>query len=411
MKEKIVNNIGLKILSFVLAVILWVTIINVIDPSDDKIISGIQVELLNQDTLTSQGYTYEILDGNTVSISVNGPKSKISGLTSQDFYASADFSTISPLSDYVDINVKCTKSGISTSDLTITLRNSAVRLNIENRESRVMDVKLDITGEPADGYVTGDYDVSPMSVKITGAESVVESINSVIAECNVVGASMDVSETVTLKLYDEDGTEIDKSGLVLSREDVKVNIPILVKKKVPVNYAYMGTVKEGYKIASINPSIKEVEIAGNADTIAAIDAIDVPAELINVDDLTGIVYYSIRLSHYVPSNVKLLSSTVTSEVVVNIEELVKKEINVPSKNIVIENASDAYNYSFTRDTVAVTVSGLKDDVEDLNALDIKGSVDVTGIAPGNRIVKVDFDAIDNCSVAGEYTVTINITRK
>ena len=96
MKEKIVNNIGLKMLSFVLAVILWVTIINVIDPSDDKIISGIQVELLNQDTLTNQGYTYEILDGNMVSISVNGPKSKISGLTSQDFYASADFSTISP---------------------------------------------------------------------------------------------------------------------------------------------------------------------------------------------------------------------------------------------------------------------------------------------------------------------------
>ena len=195
MKEKKQNNIGLKILSVVFAVFLWVTIINVIDPADSKLITGIPVDMLNRETLTGLGYTYEVLEGSMVSVTVTGPTSKIDELTSSDFYASADFSTVNPLSDFVDIEVRCTKANISKDDLDIVLRNPTVRLNIENRESKTMDVSVNLTGTPAEGFTTGNYDISPMSVKITGAESTIAEIASVVAEYDVEGASMDISDT------------------------------------------------------------------------------------------------------------------------------------------------------------------------------------------------------------------------
>lgn len=409
MKEKILNNFGLKVFSIVLALLLWLTIINVIDPADSTTISGIQVELLNQETLTDLGYTFEVLEGSTVSITIAGPVSVIDGLTSSDFYASADFSTINPLSDYVDIDVYCTKSSVARENLDISLKTSAVKINIENRESRTKDVDVELVGTPAPGYAAGDYDVSPMSIKITGAESVVESIARVTAEYDIEGASLDISDNVKLKLYDEDGNQIDTSGLILSREEVRLKVPILIKKVVPVNYACTGTVKDGYKVSRITYSIENVIIAGTASAVDAIDSIDLPAELIDISDLSGDASYTVRISHYVPSGVKIISDVV-SEVLVSVEQLITKEFEIPTDNIEIVNANDAFTYEFAKKSIDVVYSGLRADIEKVAAAGITARVDVSGLTTGNKTVKVQLENTNNCTVVGEYTVSVIVSK-
>lgn len=409
MKEKLVNNFGLKVISVVFAIILWLTIINVIDPYDDELIAGIPVDLINQETLTDMGYTFEVLEGSTISITAYGPKSIIDSLTNADFYAYADFSTISPLSDYVDIQIRCTKSGISNSNLDITLRTSEVKLNIENREARTVDVDVSLIGEVATGYVAGDFDVSPMSIKVTGAESVVESIASVVAEYDISGASLDISDNVSLKLYDENGVEIDKTGLILSREDVRVRVPILVKKVVPINYAYNGTVKTGYKISGIEYSLGNVVIAGTAAAVEAVESLDLPAELIDVSGISTDTAYSVRVSHYVPSNVKILSDVV-AEVTVKVEPLVEKSFTIQTDGIEIQNKNSAFTYSILRNTVDVNYSGLSTDIEKIVTAGIKASVDVEGLGIGTHIVDLKLENTNNCVALGEYTVTITVSK-
>lgn len=409
MKKRLTNNFGLKILAVLFAIVLWLTIINVIDPSDSRVITGIPVNILNKEALTDLGYTFEVLEGNTVSVSVYGPISKIDGLTSADFYASADVSTISPLSDYVEIEVRCIKSSISSSDLDIELRNDAVKINIENRESRTMDVDVELIGTPATGFATGDYDVSPMSIKITGAESTVESIARVVAEYDVEGASMDISDNVVLKLYDEDGELIDTKGLVLSKQEVRLKVPLLIKKVVPVNYAYTGTVKEGYKVSNITHSIENVVIAGTSSAIDGISSIDLPAELINISDLSEDATYSVRISHYVPSNVKIISEVV-SEVVVDVEPLVMKEFVIPAENIEIVNSNEQLTYKIAEENIAVTYSGLSADIETIAIDGIVAKVDVSGLTIGKKTAKLQLENTNNCTVVGEYTVTVVVSK-
>ena len=410
MKEKKQNNFGLRILSIVLAVLLWVTIINVIDPSDSKLITGIPVEMLNQEALTSLGYTYEVLEGSMVSVTVTGPTSKIDDLTSSDFYASADFSTANALSDYVDIQVRCTKSNIGRNDLDIVLRNPAVKLNIENREAKTMNVSVDLSGTPAEGFTTGDYDISPMSVKITGAESTISEIARVVAEYDVEGASMDISDTVALKFYDEDGELIDTTRLVLSRSEVRLKVPILVTKQVPVNYAYMGTVKDGYKISELTASINSIIIAGTADAVAAVSSVDLPAELIDIGDISEDTTYSnIRITHYVPATVKIISDAV-AEVVVKVEPLIKKPFAITADNITMINTSETLKYTLGKGAISVTYEGLSADMEKLTSGDIKAQIDVSNLGVGTHTVALQFENIDNCTVEGEYTVSVTVSR-
>ena len=90
-KDLILHNFALKILAVVLAVIIWVAIVNIDNPSRTTMISGIQVVFLNEDALGQKGYTYSVQSGSVISISVKAPQSIAESLEASDFYAYADF--------------------------------------------------------------------------------------------------------------------------------------------------------------------------------------------------------------------------------------------------------------------------------------------------------------------------------
>ena len=54
MKEKIFNNLSLKIVSAVFAVILWTVIVNIYDQNTSYTFSNITVQLVNTQSLTEK---------------------------------------------------------------------------------------------------------------------------------------------------------------------------------------------------------------------------------------------------------------------------------------------------------------------------------------------------------------------
>jgi len=106
MKEKIFRNFSLKILSALCAIVLWTIIVNIYDPTMGVTISTVPVQLINTESLTDKGYTYEITDGSKISVYVSGPKSVITDIKAADIVATADLSRITAFADYADIDVK-----------------------------------------------------------------------------------------------------------------------------------------------------------------------------------------------------------------------------------------------------------------------------------------------------------------
>ena len=67
MKEKIGNNLVLKIFSVIFAFLLWVFVINVDNPVITRSFSDVPVDMLNEQVLDDLNQTYTIEDGDTVS--------------------------------------------------------------------------------------------------------------------------------------------------------------------------------------------------------------------------------------------------------------------------------------------------------------------------------------------------------
>ena len=73
MKEKLTSNIGLKVLSLLLATLLWLGVINSQDPLETVTFTDIPVTIINEDALTAKDKIPEVVEGDKISVVVEIP--------------------------------------------------------------------------------------------------------------------------------------------------------------------------------------------------------------------------------------------------------------------------------------------------------------------------------------------------
>lgn len=207
MKEKIFKNFSLKLLSAVFAVVLWTVIVNIYDPNTSYTFSNITVQLINTQSLTDKDYSYEVVDGGKISVTVSGPKSVVTDLKTSDISATADLSKVTAFTDYVDIQVQVIKDGQVLNNVEAVPRTSALKLSIENRDTKTLSLDVNTTGSTASGYTVASTSSSPTYIKVTGPTSLLESVAALSVNIDVSGAKEDISTSADVKMLDEDGNE------------------------------------------------------------------------------------------------------------------------------------------------------------------------------------------------------------
>ena len=121
MKKKLANNLSLKIISVLIACVIWILVSGTIDPVRTNVrYSGIKVEVKNDGYIYDAGKSYQIADEyQTVTVYVTGKKSVVEGRT--DIAVEADLTQIVNMDTkpaYVPVTLKSV-SGISEEDVTI----------------------------------------------------------------------------------------------------------------------------------------------------------------------------------------------------------------------------------------------------------------------------------------------------
>lgn len=406
MKEKLLNNLSLKILSAVCAIIIWIIIVNVYDPSTSVTVSGVEVQLVNTESLTEKEYAYDVVDGSKISVYISGPRSIVTDIKAKDIVATADLSNVTVFSDYVDIDVKVVKDGVSASSIEIAPKTTAIRLKIENRVTKTFNIDTELVGTPADGYVIGGQQISPSSVKVTGTSSVVDSISSVKVSYDVSGATMNISDAAPIKLYDSQGTEIVDDRIELSKTAVDIKVSVLMTKTVPVTYKTKGTPADGYGVSGIDQAVTEAVIAGTEDALRDVNSIDVPDSAIDVSGLNADKIFHVRLSSYLPGNITVMSEGVVN-VTVRIYPVSEREISVPVTGIVLSNLPQGYNISFGDVTaVNITVKGEQSVLTALTVTGIIPTIDLSGIKEGDNTLRLKVTLPANCTLKQNYTVNV-----
>ena len=410
MKEKIFNNLSLNIVSAVFAVILWTVIVNIYDPNTSYTFSNITVQLVNTQSLTEKNYTFEVVDGGKISVTVSGPKSVVTDLKTSDIAATADLSKVTAFTDYVDIQVQVVKDGQVLNNVEAVPRTSALKLSIENRDTNTYAVNVNTTGTPANGYAVASTTTSPTYIKVTGPTSLVEGVASVGVNVDVSGAKGTVNTQSDINMYDSDGNIITNEELEMSSETADVIVEMARTKTVPVVVKTSGTPSQDCVVTGTSLSQTSVVISGQQEALSKIDNITIPSSAVSVDGLSEDKTYTFKLTDYVPSGVKIVSDS-RLQVTVKISKASTKTVHISSDAIKIENVSSGYNAVIEGTGIDVIISGTGTILDNVSATDITCNVNAAGLSAGTHSVDVSVSVPDGCSVSGNSSVKLTLSAK
>lgn len=410
MKKIIFNNIGLKILALLIAVIVWWVVMNIDDPLVKKTINGVSVELRNDDDLIDKGYIYEVESGNVIAITVWAPESVAKELKSSDFIAYADLSQLSPLTDTANITVECVKSDVKNDIKEITSKIQVVKLSIDNKQTAEVPVTTAIVGNPAENYVIGDISISQNKIDITGAASVIEKIVRAEIKYDVSNMMQSVNEMVTPVFYDENNNVVDTGAIQLSRNSLRLSVVINPTKWIGVTINPSVTVADDYKMVGYSLSFDQVKIAGTQESLANISAIDLPSDAIELTDVTESQDCVVNLANYLKASYKIVSGTTELTVHIDIEPMVVKSYIVRKNGIAVNNLGDGLEAQIEDSYIEVKVKAIQEVHDSFNMDVLNPNIDLKGYGPGEYEVPVILsEDLNNYILAGNVTIKVNIT--
>ncbi len=389
----ITNNFHLKVIAAIVAVMMWLLVVNTDDPEITRqFYSTVSVE--NGSYLTDSGLYYDIVEGtDVVYFNVTAKRSNMDKLSTTDFKAVANLENAVVPTELGKVKVPIEVSAIRYSGLvSIGKPASDLEITVENLVTEQFMITANSTGDVADGYATGNVSVSPNIIRISGPESMVNRIGKVVATVDVSNMSSDVVASVIPQILDADGIPLDKSKLSLSVAAVNVSSGILDVKTVPINFSVSGTPQAGYRFVNVRTDVNSVEIKGSASALNEITAINIPESGIDISGATGDVTQVIDLSVYLPDGVTV-KDTSKAKVTVNchIAKIVSRAINLFASDIEIRNLSDDLTVYYPETAVKVNVTAVEEVINRINSGNMGATIDLLGYKEGEYTVDVVLD--------------------
>ena len=412
--KTLTKNLGFKILAVVFAFILWLVVYNTDDPTITvSYTTNVTVE--NASVVTDMNKCYEVLNGtNTVSFAVTAKRSVLNKLEDTDFTAVADMNRMIVNEDGDKANVPIEIiSKRSNSSLKYNEKNKYLEVSLEDLMKRRFIITADTSGKVADGYALGEVTVTnPNVLNVSGPASIVNKIVSVVATIDVDGMSMNLSDNVIPALYDADGQEIDTTKLKLSNTTVTISAKILSVKEIPLVFSTSGVPYGDNRVVEISSKPETIKVKGSSTTLNPLSSLNIPGDVLNVSGASEDITTTIDISEYLPDGVELVNaSDATVTVTVRIEAYELKKFNLSTSQINVNGLDSNYDLSFDQSTVAVTVSGLKNDLNKLNTSQLSASIDVTDLGVGTHQVNLDLNLDEDNYAYQTITVTIEIKDK
>ena len=216
-------------------------------------------------------------------------------------------------------------------------------------------------------------------------------IDSVIATINVDGMSIDITDNVVPVFYDSNGQVIDTTKLEMSVEAVRISAQILNTKEVPLVLSTTGTPAEGYRLVGVSCNPTSVRVKGEAAILNTLDKITIPPEVLDLSGVTATVDKTIDMSTYLEEGVSLvISSDAKVNITAEIEPIETKEYKIPVSNITANGLKSGYQLSYSERHILVNITAGRSAHNELNAAEIKGTIEVANIGEGTHSVVVTF---------------------
>ncbi|MCP1101378.1 YbbR domain-containing protein [Aequitasia blattaphilus] len=415
MREKILNNLPLKILAFVIAFLLWFLVVNVSDPIDSKSLSGIQVEVVNQDIITKNGQILDFPEDTTVNVTIRAKRSVLGNIKAEDIVATADVKEIMN-GQLIPVSVKV--SGFEGSIDGATANPSNIQVSIDDEKKATFPIGTSSIGTVQDGNVLGEMTAEPETVLIGGPKKVIDNISRVTAQVDVAGLSEDKTLEGELYIYDNNNNIINSTQLtnnLSADKGVRVQVKLLKIKSVDISIDDSEiSAAEGYFYSGLTYEPKKIDIAGKKEDLDKITKISIPSSMVVAENLSEKAEVTVDLSKVLPQDITLADPNAGNVLVtINVTQPGTKKFDVSTGSIIINNLDSKLQVDYDSSiNVEITLEGESGKLDNITNLANKVSIDLKGYdKAGTYNIPLAIELEDGVKVVGNPQVQVKIEKK
>lgn len=407
----VANNFGLKVLSLLIAILLWNYVISTnASITRTKTVSGLTGYVTGQSTLSSV-YELALLEDpaeklNDISVTIEVSQADFANVTENNVNVTLDLSN-ARRAGVLEVPLKATTSY----GRIVRIFPSKVQLSLETVDSRVIPVNVQMTGKPAKNHWCKVDRSNPTALTIKGPSSVVQSIASAYVYIDVTNATSSFTAAEPYVLLDSDGNEIPQSMLERSSTSISVTVDVYPTKEIAIDAdpesILTGEPAEGYVVESITIQPGVLTVAAEKEFLDSLDTLHIRP--ISVEGATQSFSAQAKVSAL--SSIKSISA---EEVYVNVS-IAEETVGVWMEDVKISYSGkgEGLKLGVQDESVRVYVTGPRSAVESLQKTGFVATVDLSGLTEGEHTVGLSFPVSAHEDVAftpEKSEVEVSLTR-
>lgn len=421
MKRKRTANIGLKLLSLVLAFLIWLLVANIDNPTTSEIFKGVDIQVINADSVTEIDKTFDIISEDSVVIKVTERKSVLNSLSGSDFTVVADMENLNDMNT-VPLTVTCSNPSVSWDE--IEMVPSSMKVKVEQRKQMEFPINVVTNGKPKNGYEVGQTEVvQGKTVQIAGPESMLNRIGQVKA--TVLTANIETNQrlTATLEIYDKNGDQIkapqinrlqikDSSGVLLTENKVMVDVTVWeIMSDIPLELETTGSPRDGYQVSAINTLPVTVSLVGTQEALARLNGKIILQTPVDLSDATESFTVELDLNETLNTidGLRLISDADPIVTVsVQIERIGDQTLTIPLSTLDIENRPENMTLTFSPADALTIYVHAEQGKDAIKQSDIRAKIDLSVCAKaGDYEIPVTFELPEGYSLVSDVKLVVN----
>lgn len=378
MHEMLKRNLGYKVVSLVLAVLFWLWVTS----------QGTSQTLDRDQTLTIPLVTKNLPANSIIMTKLPSVRVSLQGVNPsvnvKDLYAYVDLTGSKPGEQDYEVKMDSIPN-IKILELT----PNRVNLQLDTVQEKMLPVQLNLTGVPAEGKEVGEAVLKPNVVNVRGPGTLLASVDKVLIEASVTGATETVQVSRPVLFRDKAGQAIfgpDPSVETLTANpgSVDIIVPILSKglgnKMVPLKVLSQGTPAEGMIVRSLQVVPDGVQVFGAPEVLKGFESLNLgPIDLKGITEDKTFEISSDKVS--LPSGVSFGAKTNFTVIAkVGKAAQTKTLTGIP---VVIKNVPADLEVEQAVPAVDITVQALPEVLGKLTGDQISLWVDASGLTAGN----------------------------
>ncbi len=206
------TNLVPKLVSIILAIILWAYISNT-HSGDIKFNIPVDFKNIDDSLIVSR------VSHKTAIVKLSGRKDDLRNVHARDIVLFVDLSKVK-IGEYSDYHIEVTKNNIPDK-INITIQPDEIKALVERKISKDVKIIPKFSGNPEKGFHAGKVKLVPETVTLTGPPSRLNEIESLYTrDISLEGIKDDVQKKIDIQKFALEGIEY-------STESVNVTVPVI----------------------------------------------------------------------------------------------------------------------------------------------------------------------------------------